>query len=51
MLREAGGAIVASHPELGEYTLSCDGAPELLFTENESNVAAALGPAEPDART
>ena len=29
------------HPELGEYTLYCDGArtgaPELLFTENESN--------------
>ncbi len=36
-LREAGGAIVASHPELGEYTLSCDGAPDLLFTENETN--------------
>ena len=27
----------ASHPELGEYRLYCDGAPELLFTENESN--------------
>ena len=37
MLRESGGAIRASHPELGDYTLSCDGAPELLFTENESN--------------
>jgi hypothetical protein len=37
-LRESGpGAIQASHPELGEYELSCDGAPELLFTENESN--------------
>jgi len=36
-LRESGGAIVASHPELGEYTLRCDGSPELLFTENESN--------------
>jgi hypothetical protein len=31
------GAIRASHPELGDYTLACDGAPELLFTENESN--------------
>ncbi len=31
------GAILASHPELGEYWLDCDGAPELLFTENESN--------------
>ncbi|HEY7515768.1 MAG TPA: glucosidase, partial [Vicinamibacteria bacterium] len=37
VLREKGGAIVASHPELGDYTLSCDGAPELLFTENETN--------------
>jgi hypothetical protein len=38
VLREKGGAIVASHPELGDYTLSCGGAPELLFTENETNV-------------
>jgi hypothetical protein len=38
VLRESKGAIRASHPELGDYTLSCDGAPELLFTENESNV-------------
>ena len=37
-LRESEGAIQASHPELGEYTLSFDGAPELIFTENESNV-------------
>ena len=37
VLREADGAIHVSHPELGDYTLSCDGAPELLFTENESN--------------
>ena len=37
-LREAGpGAIQASHQELGDYWLYCDGAPELLFTENESN--------------
>ena len=37
-LREAGpGVIQATHPELGEYWLHCDGAPELLFTENESN--------------
>ena len=37
-LREAGpGAIQATHHELGEYWLYCDGAPELLFTENESN--------------
>ena len=36
-LHELNGAIHASHPALGEYTLSCDGSPELMFTENESN--------------
>ncbi len=29
--------IQASHPQLGEYSLQCEGATELLFTENESN--------------
>jgi Glycosyl hydrolase family 63 C-terminal domain len=29
--------IHASHSDLGEYTLQCEGATELLFTENESN--------------
>jgi len=33
----APGTIQASHHELGEYWLTCDGAPALLFTENESN--------------
>src|SRR3954453_2337677 len=33
-MRESDGAIHASHPELGDYTLACDGRPELLFTEN-----------------
>ncbi len=38
MLRETpGGVIVASHPNLGERFLSCEGAAELLFTENETN--------------
>ena len=38
-LQEAGpGAILAAHHELGNYWLHCDGAPELLFTENESNM-------------
>jgi hypothetical protein len=38
VLREAGpGVIKASHRELGEYWLYCDGDSELLFTENESN--------------
>jgi hypothetical protein len=37
-LRAVGpGAIHASHPALGDYWLHCEGAPELLFTENESN--------------
>ncbi|MDX9788183.1 MAG: hypothetical protein RBR35_18565 [Salinivirgaceae bacterium] len=37
-LREVGpGAIQAAHPFLGEYWLYGDGAPELLFTENETN--------------
>jgi hypothetical protein len=31
------GTVLASHPKLGERTLRCDGNPELLFTENESN--------------
>jgi hypothetical protein len=31
------GTIVASHHELGEYRLACEGSPELLFTENDSN--------------
>jgi Glycosyl hydrolase family 63 C-terminal domain len=33
----AGGVIAASHPDLGERFLACDGASELLFTENETN--------------
>ncbi len=35
----APGVIAASHQELGKYWLSCDGEPELLFTENESSAA------------
>lgn len=31
------GRIQASHAELGDYWLTCEGTPELLFTENESN--------------
>ena len=47
VLREKGGAIVASHPELGEYTLSCGGKPELLFTENETNAERLWGQPNP----
>ena len=37
----------AVHPELGEYWLSCDGSPELLFTENESNAQRLWGQPNP----
>jgi hypothetical protein len=38
LLREAGDGLVdATHHDLGTYWLHCDGKPELLFTENESN--------------
>jgi hypothetical protein len=30
-------AIEASHAELGDFVLHCDGAPSLLFTENDTN--------------
>ncbi|NTU77938.1 MAG: glucosidase [Chloroflexales bacterium] len=40
-------AIYAAHPTLGEYTLACEeaggAAPELLFTENDTNVARLFG--------
>ncbi len=37
------GVIQATHQDLGEYWLHCDGAPELLFTENESNASRLWG--------
>ena len=46
-LREVGpGVIQATHHELGEYWLQCDGAAELLFTENESNAGRLWGQPE-----
>jgi hypothetical protein len=39
--------IHASHPTLGEYTLQCNGAKELLFTENETNVNRLWGQPNP----
>jgi hypothetical protein len=39
------GVIQATHHDLGEYLLYCDGAPELLFTENESNTQRLWGQA------
>jgi hypothetical protein len=38
VLRQTGpGVITASHPELAERFLSCEGLVELLFTENDTN--------------
>ncbi|MCU0600353.1 MAG: hypothetical protein MUE70_13980, partial [Desulfobacterales bacterium] len=31
------GVVAASHPDLGDRYLYCEGGPELLFTENETN--------------
>ena len=31
------GSVLASHTQLGDCTIECDGNPELLFTENETN--------------
>ena len=35
--------VTAAHAELGNYVLHCDGVPELLFTENETNNARLFG--------
>ena len=43
----AKGQIHAFHPQLGEYTLQCDGAAEVLFTENESNAGRLWGQPNP----
>ncbi len=42
-LRESGGAIVIDDTERGRYWLYADGAPELLFTENETNAERLYG--------
>jgi hypothetical protein len=40
---EGASAVLASHAELGEYHWSCEGGPQLLFTENETNTERLLG--------
>jgi hypothetical protein len=46
-LRALGAARVrARHATEGEYVLHCEGAPELLFTENDTNVARLYGAAQ-----
>ncbi len=50
LLREAApGVIQASHRELGQYWLYCDGGPEVLFTENETNAERLWGQPNPSA--
>jgi hypothetical protein len=43
----AANKIHADHPNLGNLTLQCDGAAELLFTENESNASRLWGQPNP----
>ena len=42
-MRQVSGAIELDHPSLGKRWLYYDGAPELLFTENETNVQRLYG--------
>jgi hypothetical protein len=43
-LRQVGeGTVLASKMEIGNRTLCCEGSPELLFTENETNAARLWG--------
>jgi mannosylglycerate hydrolase MGH1-like protein len=41
------GIILASHAQLGDRLLYCEGSPELLFTENESNASRLWGQPSP----
>ena len=41
------GSIFASQGQLGDCTLDCEGNPELLFTENESNASRLWGKSNP----
>src|SRR6201981_1043590 len=43
------GSVLVSHAQLGDRTLDCDGNPELLFTENESNANRLWGQPNPSA--
>src|SRR5262249_25251613 len=38
-----GATVLASHPQLGELLMRCDGTPTLLFTENETNLQRLVG--------
>ena len=39
----AADSVIAEHPELGKYRLVCEGSPELLFTENQTNTRRLYG--------
>src|SRR3954454_1812701 len=41
--QSADGTILASQAQLGDRTLHCEGSPELLFTENETNATRLWG--------
>jgi hypothetical protein len=43
VLHGANGTIELEHPDLGRRRLHCDGSPELLFTENETNLQRLFG--------
>jgi hypothetical protein len=45
--KDGAAAITASDALLGDYFLHCDGHPQLLFTENETNNARLFGGANP----
>jgi Mannosylglycerate hydrolase MGH1-like glycoside hydrolase domain len=41
------GVVQACHPTMVDYTLHCEGASEVLFTENETNVSRLWGQSNP----
>ncbi|HET9684454.1 MAG TPA: hypothetical protein VFP15_10145 [Gemmatimonadaceae bacterium] len=43
VLEGAPARVLAEHETLGRYHLACEGAPELLFTENETNTERLFG--------
>ena len=43
VMRQVAGAIELNHPSLGKRWLYCEGSPELLFTENETNFKRLFG--------
>ncbi len=47
MRKIAPGMVLAQHPTLKSYRLTCQGAPDLLFTENDTNVERLYGVPNP----